>query len=53
MEYDQERFTHTMDILELEVAALEQHEALAVMDRVAKLVEGISGRLEDAEIKCE
>lgn len=53
MESEQERFTHTMDLLELEVAGLEQHEDLALVDRVSKLVGEISGRITDAENKCE
>lgn len=53
MESEQERFTHTMDLLELEVAGLEQHEDLAMVDRVAKLVGEISGRITDAEAKGE
>lgn len=53
MESEQERFTHTMDLLELEVAGLEQHEDLALVDRVSKLVGEIAGRITDAENKCE
>lgn len=53
MESEQERFTHTMDLLELEVAGLEQHEDLGMVDRVAKLVGEISGRIADADTKCE
>lgn len=53
MESEQERFEHTMDLLELEVAGLEQHEDLALVDRVAKLVGDISRRIGDAEKKCE
>ncbi|CAM9640348.1 unnamed protein product, partial [Ectocarpus fasciculatus] len=51
MESEQERFTHTMDLLELEVAGLEQHEDLALVDRVSKLVGEIAGRITDAENK--
>ncbi|CBJ31041.1 dynein heavy chain [Ectocarpus siliculosus] len=51
MESEQERFTHTMDLLELEVAGLEQHEDLALVDRVSKLVGEIAGRISDAENK--
>lgn len=51
MESEQERFTHTMDLLELEVAGLEQHEDLALVDRVSKLVGEISGRISEAENK--
>lgn len=51
MESEQERFTHTMDLLELEVAGLEQHEDLAMVDRVAKLVGEISNKITDAEAK--
>lgn len=50
---EQERFTHTMDLLELEVAGLEQHEDLALVGRVSKLVGEISGRITEAETKCE
>lgn len=53
MESEQERFTHTMDLLELEVAGLEQHEDLALVDRVSKLVGEIAGRITDAENKCK
>lgn len=53
MESEQERFVHTIDLLELEVNGLEQHEDLAMVDRVAKLVGEISGRITDAENKCE
>lgn len=53
MESEQERFTHTMDLLELEVSGLEQHEDLALVDRVSKLVGEISGRITEAENKCE
>lgn len=38
-----------MDLLELEVAGLEQHEDLAMVDRVAKLVGDISAKITDAE----
>lgn len=53
MESEQERFVHTMELLELEVAGLEQHEDLALVSRVAKLVGDISKRIGDAEKKCE
>lgn len=46
---EQERFTHVMDLLELEVAGLEQHEDLAMVDRIAKLVGDISTKITDAE----
>lgn len=51
MESDQERFTHTMDLLELEVAGLEQHEDVAMVDRVSKLVDDIAEKICDAENK--
>ena len=53
MESDQERFTHTLDLLELEVAGLEQHEDVTMVNRVSKLVGEMSGRLADAETKCK
>lgn len=53
MESDQERFTHTMDLLELEVAGLEQHEDVTMVNRVSKLVGEMAGRLTDAESKCK
>lgn len=53
MESQQDRFTHTMDLLELEVAGLEQHEDVAIVDRIAKLVGEIAGKIADAEEKCE
>lgn len=51
MESEQERFTHVMDLLEMEVAGLEQHEDLAMVDRIAKLVVDISTKISDAENK--
>lgn len=53
MESEQERFIHTMELLELEVAGLEQHEDLALVDRVSKLVGEIDGKITEAENKCE
>lgn len=53
MESDQERFTHTMDLLELEVAGLEQHEDVGMVSRVSKLVGEMAERLTDAESKCK
>ncbi len=53
MESEQERFTHTMDLLELEVAGLEQHEDLALVERVSKVVGEIADRITEAEDKCE
>lgn len=46
---EQERFTHVMDLLELEVAGLEQHEDLSMVDKVSKLVMDISAKISSAE----
>ncbi|CAN0222226.1 unnamed protein product [Discosporangium mesarthrocarpum] len=52
MESEQERFLHTMDMLELEVVGLEQHEDLKLVDRVAKLTSDIAVRIAEADEKA-
>lgn len=51
MESEQERFIHTMDMIELEVSGLEQHKDLTMVERVANQVGDISAKITDAENK--
>lgn len=53
METEQEKFVHALDLLELEVSGLEQHEDLAMVSRIAKQVNDIAEKIAEAENKGE